>query len=272
MRKIVLLTVLLLAVPFTVSAQSTCTELVPKVMDATGMTEGIADFPTMIQAVLADQMDRESSMLVDAKRAFESSVKNSFDVPRVTRNTKAKLMASCDATLYAAALQQMQSPLAQKMTQLELLPDTNPEERRRMQRYVASFAMQSPRESRMALIRRLIAAEDAAETYANNSVQLRIITDEAVTNTKVTKEQAAQLRAEALPGAQQMLEAKMYYIYRSVPDEELAQYIVLASTKEQKRITHDTDNALLFAASHEFASLGAQLRKIVLDMKAEHGE
>jgi len=241
-------------------------------MDAGGMTQAIDGFPTMIQAVLADQMDREGSMLVDVKRAFESSVKNSFNAPRVTRNTTARLMATCDATLYATALQQMQSPLAQKMTQLELLPDTNPEERRRMQRYVASFAMQSPRESRMALIRRLIDAKDAAETYANNSVQLGIITDEAVTNTKVTKEQAAQLRSAALPGVQQMLEAQMFYIYRSVPDEELAQYIALASTKEQKRITRDTDNALLFAASQEFASLGAQLRKIVLDMKTEHGE
>jgi len=269
MRRIVLL--FLTFVSPSAVAQPTCDELVPKLMDVGGINQALAALPEGMRVVTSAQLEEPGSMPVEMKRELESVMLHAFNMERLTRNVKTKLAESCDAATFAAVLDQMQSPLGQKMLQLEIRQVSSPEEGKRMQRYIASFPMQSPRETRMRLIRRLMDATKAAETFNDQVVNITSLMLETGLNSAPSKEQLAAFRAELLPRVQQFMEAQMYYIYRSVSDEELEQYIAIQSSKPEQRFTNDEAKALLYAFSEETVELATKIRKVALEQKAKHG-
>ena len=253
-------------------AQSTCRELVPKLMDASGLTRSLALLPEAMREMTEAQLDREGSMPVDTKRALEDVMTHGFDVDRITRNTTSKMLSSCDASAYAAVLADMQSPLGQKMVQLQLDPMSSPEATTRMRHFIAAFAMQSPRESRLNLIHDLMDTTKEAEISTDEALQVTLTMTRTAFNVSPSADQVDAFRQEMLSRIRDVMVARYYYIYRSCTDDELQQITVMEATKPVQRFNQDVAKALLFAFSEETTDLAGKLKKIVNDEKVKHGE
>jgi hypothetical protein len=269
-RSLLVLSVVLACLP--AFAEPTCDELVPKIMDASGLNQQLALIPEAMRQMAEAQLDREGSMQVDTKHALQNAMVQAFDVDRISRNVRTKLVASCQAAPYAAVLTDMQSPLAQKMLQMEVEPFSSPEATKRMQRYIASFPMQSPRESRMTLIHKLLDVTKEAELSTDEALQVTVTMTETAFHVSPSKDQLAQARAEMLSRIQEVLVARMYYIYRTASDEELQQYTAMQATPAAQRLDRDAAKALLYAFTQEATGLAVKLKTIVGDAKVAHGE
>lgn len=267
MRRILLPLLLLISVAAV--AQTTCDELVPKLMEVTGTNQALAVTPAIMQGAAAVLLNKEGSMRVDTKHALQAVLSNGLNVERLSKNIQRKLMSSCDPSLYAASLEKLQSPLGQKMREMELRPISSPEEGKRMQRYLSTWEMQSPRDSRMQVIRRLLRTTGATDTYVDQIMEIRTVMLEAGLQTYLPKEQLAVFRQELMPRVQEAMEAQMYYLYRGATDEELEQYITLQATKPMQRLTQDEARALLYGFSQEMVEFATKVRKVVLDQKAK---
>lgn len=270
MRRILLLLPLLACLP--ALAQTTCQELVPKIMEASGLNRQLAMVPEAMRQVSETQMDREGAMPVDAKRELQSILLHAFDVDRISGNVRAKLVASCEPKAYAAILADMQTPLALKMKQLELEPMSSPEAIQRLQRYIASFPMQSPRESRMNLVYKLMDTTKEAETSTDEALQVTVLMTETAFNVRPSKEQIEETRAEMLSRIRDVETARTYYIYREASDQELQQYTTMLATPEAQELNRDTAKALLFAFTQEATGLANQVKKVVTEARLKHGE
>jgi len=203
-------------------------------------------------------------MPLEAKREIRDVLVHYVNVDRMTSNVKAKLRSSCDAAAYGEVLSQMQSPLGQKMLKMELGVD--PE---RMKRFAASFSMQSPRESRMRLIRALVSETKAVDTWADDEMIVMAHLLEAVRPEGVTKDQLSELREQFISHAQPYAEAIAYYIYRPASDEELEQYASMQDTKAYKRFNGDMAKAFAYSTSVEAGDLEVKLKKVVSEIRAK---
>jgi hypothetical protein len=252
----------------TAAAQSKCDELVPKLMEISGINGSFANMSASAQSLTEALFDREGSMPAKAKHAFEDVVAKGLNGERMGNNVESRLKSSCDAALYNTALEQMQSPLGQKMLQMEIAIAATPEAAKRMQRFVGSFSMQSPRESRMALIRDLMVATKVVDFFADNNLAVSTEMLKAV-KAAPTQEQVAELRGELVPKVQEFTEAEMYYAYRSASDEDLKQYAEMQSSKAGQRFNQDVAKAFLYATKIEAADLGTKLAKVVAEQRAQ---
>ena len=267
-RNLLLLLPLLACVP--ALAQTTCQELVPKIMDASGLNQQLAAVPTIMRETTSSAFDREGSMPVDAKRELESLMDNAFDIHRVSTNISTKLVASCEPKAYAAVLSDLQSPLAQKMVQLELEPLSSPEAAKRLQHYVASFPMQSPRESRMDLIYKMMDATKEAETETDEVIQLTLTMTRTAFNYSPSQNEIDTVRQQTLEKMRDITAARMYYLFRSASDQELQQLIAMQSKPETQKINRDAANAMLYAFQQEAVDLGGKMKKVVHDERVKH--
>ena len=195
-----------------------------------------------------------------------------FDVDRLTTTMRAKLVASCHADAYAAVLAEMQTPLALKMRELEFEPLSSPETIKSMQRYIASFPMQSPRESRMNLIYKFMDTTREAETSTDEALQVVVVMTHTAFRTSPSKEQLAEARAEMLSRIREITKARTYYIYRTASDEELQQYTTMLATPAAQQLNHDVEKALVFAFTQEATDLAEQIKKVATEEKVKHGE
>lgn len=271
MRRSLLLVFLLLAC-LPAFAQTTCQELVPKIMDASGLSRQLAMVPEVMRQLSATQLDREGAMPVDAKRELQSMMLHAFDVDRLTEDVRTKLVASCEPKAYAAVLADMQTPLALKMRAMEFEPLSSQESIAHMQRYIASFPMQSPRESRMNLVYKLMDTIKEPETSTDEALQVILVMTRTAFNVSPSKEQLAETRAEMLGRIRDVTTARTFYIYRTATDDELQQYIAMLATPQAQRLNRDTDKAQLFAFTEEATGLANQLKKVVTEARLKHGE
>lgn len=268
MRRLLLFAAaLLLASPL--FAQQTCAELVPKIMEASGLNASLDTMPDAMRQATQNFSTREGNIDVAKKRAFEDILLHSFDKDRMAKNIHAKLLASCDPVAYSTALEQMESPLGRKFKAMELQPHSTPEEGVKMQRFVASFPMQSPREARLRLIQNLMDTTGLVNKYA--TLSLTVSSEMArIIRTAPTSQQMEMAREQLIPMIQQATEAETYYTYRSASDQELQQYIAMQASKNHQRLGEDVYKALLAAVVIEADDMAHNLKARVVDAKAMH--
>lgn len=268
MRRYLLLLLLLACLP--ALAQTRCQELVPKIMEASGINQELTSVPTIMREMSSSAFDREGSMPADAKHELEALLDHAFDADRISRNIRTKLVADCEPKAYAEVLTDIQTPLAQKMLQLELEPLSSPEEAKHLQRYIASFPMQSPRESRMNLIYKLMDTTKAVETETDEVIQLTLIITRTGFNWSPTQNEIDNARQETRARLREVTVARLFYLYRTASDQELEDLIAMQAKPVTQKINRDLDNAELYAFSQEAVGLGAQMKKVVHDERVKH--
>ena len=128
----------------------------------------------------------------------------------------------------------LDTPLAKKMTALELQAQT-PEAQQEMMQFANSMLSQ-PSPQRLALVERIDQVQRATESM----VELQVMMASAVMKSmnqivpveqKLTDEQMTQMleqmREQSLSPARQFMQLSMVYTYRSLPDNELEEYVQL---------------------------------------------
>lgn len=130
-------------------------------------------------------------------------------------------------------LQWLYSPLSRKMVEIELQA-ARPEAVEELKRYRGEFAKKSPPVSRLLLVQRLDEALQSSQFHVDMQMLLFRNAMEAINPSLPArlrlpdvelKRQIDSLRADLWPQARDTTWIHLLYIYRSVPDSELEEYV-----------------------------------------------
>ena len=246
-------------------------KVIDDLMEVSGLNHQIEQLPAMINAGV--QQGRNNGMDEDTFAQVSTAVGETHTARAFTEEIKNGLKKNYDQERFAALLEMLHSPFAQKITQLEKEAST-PEVMQQMQAYAATLEKNPPTAARVALIERLDKA--TAATSAAMNIQLQTAqTMIAVLDPLLPAEQRMkpgqkeemlwQMQLQGRPMAQQFIALTMLYAYRSLPDKELEQYIALHET-DLGKWSVDLMNRIIVAAFRNIAEKAA-LR--VKELKAQ---
>lgn len=206
--------------------------VITQIMAASGMDELMEQLP----ALVAMGMDQSPPPPVesDVLEKFRTTVLQSFDSTRTRPMLVRFFEQRYDNRRYTEIVAMLDTPLAKKMTALELQAQT-PEAQQEMMQFANSMLSQ-PSPQRLALVERIDQVQRATESM----VELQVMMASAVMKSmnqivpveqKLTDEQMTQMleqmREQSLSPARQFMQLSMVYTYRSLPDNELEEYVQL---------------------------------------------
>ena len=238
----------------------TCVELVPKLMETSGMNRSLMSTTETFKDRITDRED-EGSMLVQDRQKLLKALNGSFDALRINDIVRQGLIAKCDSKSTAEAIRQLQSSLAQRMLKLEADVET-PENSARMRRYVRAMSLQTPHTSRVKLVDGVLDATGYADLLADAVMDISVEMLSAPTTTRPPKGEIDQMKAKMRAQTLHNVESAMMFVYKNASDEELTEYVALLHSPELKSFFKQSNELYLSAIKSEAASIAAQLRKI----------
>lgn len=246
-------------------------KVIDEFMEASGLNHQIEQLPAMINAGMQqgrNGMDEDTFAQVSAAMG-ETHTAQAF-----TEEIKSSLNKSYDKVRFTALLALVNSPFAQKMTQLEKEAST-PEVMQHLQAYAATLDKDPPAPSRIALIERLDKAAGATSTAMNIQLQTAqtmisvldpLLPAEQRMKPEQKEEMLWQMQLQGRPMMQQFIGLNMLYAYRSLPDKELEQYVTLHET-DLGKWSADLMNRIMVAA---FATLAEKAAVRVKELKLQN--
>lgn len=220
-------------------------EVINQIMADAGMDEMVTQLPDMV-AMGFGQQHQQSSMPIEKEEfdQFRATVLRTFDPARTRPALVRFLDEHYDERRYADMAALLNTPLAKKMTALELASQTPQAQQEMMAFANTTLAQLSP--PRLALIERLDRAQQASEAMVETQMMIagaimknmnRIVPEDKKLPAEQLTQMLAQLREQSLPSARQFLRLNMAYAYRSVPDAELADYTQLMESDTGRSLT-----------------------------------
>lgn len=144
--------------------------LVKEIMELSGWTRQIEQLPPVVEESLARQQN-DDQLSPEARRVIQQFVTQAFQPELIYRHTvKAFLGRGPDLERLEATKRLLQTPLARKMTELELAAG-GVEGQRRMRQYAATLSENLPSEARKSVIQKLDTATAGTE-FATEMVAL----------------------------------------------------------------------------------------------------
>jgi hypothetical protein len=236
-----------------------------------GIDKQIDSYPDNVRQGM--QQARAQSPLSDAQyQLLMDAVSKAYDPAAMKRTMAARLRKDLDPADIDAAMAWLNSPLGRRITLLEEEHST-PEAMQRMQAWVQAQKTPPPA-PRMELIRRFDQAIGVTEFTVASIKHSQLAMVAAATATRSAAEQRTafdkvnevfvQRHAEFTQTVVQQTLPHMLYIYRSLTDAELGQYIAFAASPVGKRY-HDAtkaalDDAIVRASHHAGTVFGDALR------------
>ena len=209
--------------------------VVDQVMVESGMAEAIDQLPAMV-AMGFDQQPAPPIGRREYER-FRESLLQVFEPVRVRRIVVDHLNAEYEPERFAALVAMMKTPLAKKMTALEMAANT-PQAQQEMMR-MGNVIMGQAGSERLELVRKLDEAVSATEMAVDIQMMMaratvsnlnRIVPVAQRMTAMQIDQMLAQMRAQTLYPARQYTLLNMVYAYRSVSDDELRAYLELHQT------------------------------------------
>jgi hypothetical protein len=238
----------------------TCVELIPKLMETSGLNRSLRSTTETFKEHITDRQD-QGSMLLEDRQKLLKALDESFDVSRINNSVKQGLLAKCDAKSATEAIRQLQSPLAQRMLKMEADAEI-PENSLKMDRYIRAMYLQTPHTNRVKLVDGVLDANGYADLLANAVMDITIEMRFAPATTRPPKGQIEQMKATIRAHTLHDVESAMMFIYRSATDEDLKEYVALLHSPELKSFFKQTNELYVSALQSEASSFAAQLRKI----------
>jgi len=161
-------------------------------------------------------------------------MQQAFDADAVGQEVQRSMRSHCEPKVFAAAVEQLRTPLATKIRGLE-------NEFNRLQsqaainRYAASLEQHPPTETREALIQALEKTVHQADFAADTDAQVILALYMGLSEQSTDDAQFGAIRDKLLPAVQQATRVQLLMVYRNAADEELDQYIMLLRTPEIQR-------------------------------------
>ncbi len=261
-----LLALLLPAAPCSVQEKGAVRTKVDEVLQLYGVTEQVEQLPGMLLASLDQQQAQLGPEVYPALRnAFEFTFTSEKLYNRLATSF-AEQAEQADEQQLSRTLVWLHSPLARKMTALELAANTL-EAMEAIQQYGALIESQPPPQPRRALIERLDETVGATRLALDfQAVVLRallkgsnsLLPKERQTTIERIDRQIIDMKLQLLGLIREQVQVSMLYTYRNVSEEELAEYLAYWGTEDGRWLNSATSRALLAAigeASREAGTL-----------------
>ncbi len=206
--------------------------VIEQIMTESGWNEMIEQLPAMV-AMGFDQQ-QPPPIKRDEYEKLRQVLLQVFEPERIRKTIVGHLNERYESKRFSEFLALIRTPLAKKMIALEIEANTPQAQQEMMQMGNILMGQASP--GRLELARRLDEASNATET----ALDIQMMIFEAIMKNmnkilpqeqRVTEEQLErmleQIRLQSVFPARQYTQLSIVYIYRSVSDEELRQYVKL---------------------------------------------
>jgi len=240
--------------------------IIREVLELTGAKKQIQQIPDMVSSQLGQRQKEMDPTVYDGVKQITA---DSYKADALYETVAAKFKENFDQPRLSTVLEFARTPLAKKMTQLELQAAT-PQGIQELQKFAAQLKDNPPAKQRLSLVQRL----DDAVAASALSVKLTLATAEglikAIDRTlppekrlkagqleQVLKDMSAQLEG---PLKNQTL-TSFLYAYRTVSDDELKQYIQFAESDAGKWFIKVLSDGYLVAMSSAAEKAGNQMAK-----------
>lgn len=210
--------------------------VIEQVMKLSGSNEQLEQLPTIMEAGFEQQ--RPAGVSDAEHERLKSIVRDTFSTSRMQLATANALRKEYDAKRFDALLKLLNTPIARKMSDLELAAAT-PQIQQELMQYAASLNAAPPAPQRLELIVKLMGAMSSVEAMVNIQAQSveamaramdPILPPEQRLKPGQLEQMIKEMRTQATPGAQQFLTLHNLYTYRSASDAELQEYLALCQS------------------------------------------
>ncbi len=247
--------------------------VIEQIMAESGWNEMIKQMPAM--AAMGFDQQQPPPINRDEYEKFRTALLQTFDVDRMRETIVAYLAERYDHQRYSAFLALLRTPLAQKMTALEIEANTPQAQQEMMQMGNIIMGQASPR--RLELVRRLDAVTVASETALDVELMIagammRNMNKIAPPGRRMSEAQLdqmlTQMRMQSIFPVRQFTHLNMVYAYRSVSDKELAQYLQLHESEAGRWGTALMRDALMELSAYIAADLAERVRNTFIESNA----
>ncbi len=211
-------------------------ELIEQVMMKSGMTEMIEQLP----GVAAMGFDQQSSSLISRREyeQFRGLYLQAFSASMIRETITNYLNDHYDAKRFTELLTMLRTPLAEKMTELEVQSSSVESQQQMMQSANIIMGQVSP--ERLALIQQLDQVQQATQSLLAMQMMMtqammvntnKLVPEKQQLSERHMADSLEDIRKQSLFPAQQYIQLNMVYAYRMATDAELEDYIALYKSK-----------------------------------------
>ncbi len=240
-------------------------KIVEEILELSGTKKQIENFPSLVEVQLAGYKNKQKPEIFEIVSKVMSE---SYKAETMYQVVLDNLIANFDKNHYAALLNWLRSPLSRKMSQLEEQASTS-EALQEMREFAAKLQYSPPLQERVALAQAL----DEAIGGTNLSIEMITLTnlqmykafETVILETQRIKEDnweeklKSSLKAQLEQPIKQNTLTSFLYIYRSVSDEELREYINFWDSEEGRWCNKILTRAFLDAMAKVGREMGNRL-------------
>lgn len=237
---------------FVPSEQEQAQQRIERIMDLSGINAMLSQAPALAE----DQVRNISIFVVDKDEmdGFSKLATKIFDSSRLHKAISQSLLRDYDAEKYQQILDALSSPIARRMTNLEL--DASSPEMRSMAIEYADSIRGSVPWPRIELIRDLTDASEMVEAMVDVRIgwyeslirsQNSLLPFEWRISDEHLRRSLGELRPQIMRNAREWLLVNSLYAYRNASDYELVQYVELYESEAMRWFSKVANRALVDA-------------------------
>jgi hypothetical protein len=206
------------------------------------------------------------SAVGESQRAL-AMMQQAFAADAVNLEIQRSMKTHCEPKIFAAAVEQLNTPLAKKVRgfENEFGRSHSPAA---ISRYKASLQQRPPTQSREALIEALEKTVHAADFAADTDAQVALALYMGLTSKATDDAQFGSIRDQLLPPVRQATRIQQLMTYRNASDEELDQYIMLLRAPDLQRFQTICKTAFQDALVRRSQILAAMLKQHIDEVRA----
>lgn len=246
--------------------------LIEEVLELYGVKEQVAQVPLLLQAQLDRERDQHPP---EVYQALRQAFAQAYRAEALYEKVMAHFEAAATTEQLLAAREWLRTPLSQKMTRLEAAAGT-PQAQEEMQEFAAGLEANPPSSDRVALAQELDEAVGATDTTIAISVatvravvkgvQPLLPSDQQMPEEEIEHE-VMQLEAELQQTMKYGTWLSFLYTYRSVSDQELADYLAYWQSAEGRWLSRTAGDALLEAITAAAEDAGKRIAGAALQRR-----
>lgn len=204
--------------------------LIDEALEVSGARKQLLQIPAAVEAQVAE---RRAEMKPADYTALTQIIAESYRAETLYQGVRETFKSRFDEPRLLAARQAFSSPLFRKISDLEAQAGT-PEATPRIREFVGEFRRQPPSQDRVALVRRVDEATGATDVNLDALIAtvrgIALALDPLLPPEKRLKagqleQLLAQMRTNLRPSLNNEVLLTLLYAYRTVPDEDLRQYL-----------------------------------------------
>ena len=248
-------------------------KLTEEVLELSGARQQIDNMPSLIEPQLEQYKAKQKPEVYEL---LSKIMKESYKAETIYRVVSNNLLSNFDQNRISNILNWYHSPLAQKITQLEVRA-FSPEALQEMRQFATNLESNPPQEARINLIQNLDSVVGATdlniELISTMGIQMLKVLQMTVPEDQRFKEQnwedkfKSQMKSQLEPTMEQNSIISYLYTYRSLSDEDLGQYVNFFNTDDGQWLVKILNQGYLDAMAKIGREMGSKLGDAISQMK-----